>query len=62
MEGSNKIILTTEKDATRLDLHKSYLMKENLPIFVLPIQIAFHQTNRETFIDEVKSFLLDFKV
>ncbi len=62
MEGSNKIILTTEKDATRLALHKDYLIQEKLPIFVLPIKIAFHPTEESTFIDSVKKFLLDFKV
>lgn len=60
--SDNKIIVTTEKDATRLALHKEYLVKENLPIFVLPVKAVFHPTNEKPFIDEVKSFLLDFRI
>ena len=63
MEGKNKIVLTTEKDATRLALHREYLIQERLPIFVLPIKISFHPDhNQSSFIDSVKKFLLDFKV
>lgn len=62
MEGRNKIILTTEKDATRLALHRDYLIQEKLPIFVLPIKIAFHPVEGSSFIDTVKKFLLDFKI
>lgn len=63
MPGTNKIILTTEKDATRFYLHHEYLIQERLPIFVLPIKISFHpQDGEPTFIDSIKQFLLDFKV
>jgi tetraacyldisaccharide 4'-kinase len=36
----DKIILTTEKDATRLLLHRELLADMNLPIAVLPIEVA----------------------
>jgi tetraacyldisaccharide 4'-kinase len=36
-----KIIITTEKDATRLYLHRKLLEEWNLPIAVLPIRIDF---------------------
>ena len=38
---SDKIIVTTEKDATRLHLHKELLEQWNLPVMVLPIEVNF---------------------
>lgn len=40
-EKKNKIIVTTEKDATRLLIHKEQLLKWNIRIAILPIQIEF---------------------
>ncbi len=37
----DKVILTTEKDATRLLLHRERLMEMKLPIAVLPIEVEF---------------------
>lgn len=39
MEGENKIIVTTEKDAMRLHSYSDQL--KDLPIFVLPIEVDF---------------------
>ena len=62
MEGEKKIILTTEKDAMRLELHRKFLIDNKMPIFVLPIQVAFHFDEGKNFDAEIKQFLLDFKV
>ena len=62
IQASKKIILTTEKDAMRLELHRSYLIDNKLPIFVLPIEVAFHQDDALAFDDLVKQFLLKFSV
>lgn len=62
MESKNKIILTTEKDATRLELHSDYIWKQNLPIFVLPAEVAFNDEDESGFQEVVKNFLLKFKV
>ncbi len=62
IQTPNKIILTTEKDAMRLELHRSYLIDHKLPVFVLPIEVAFHQEDARTFDDLIKQFLLNFKV
>ncbi len=62
MQSSNKIILTTEKDATRLELHQDFFWKNNLPVFVLPIEVAFCDDDEMVFQDDVKRFLTDFKV
>ena len=45
----NTVFLTTEKDATRLELHKDYLMKHNIPVFVLPAKVAFLDDDDEGF-------------
>jgi len=44
MPGSNKIIVTTEKDAVRLRG-----ITEDLPFHVLPIEVAFHKENDKDF-------------
>jgi len=42
----DKIIVTTEKDATRLEIHKEELQQWNIRIAVLPIKIDFlHNSN-----------------
>ncbi len=57
-----KIIITTEKDAMRIELHREFLVQHKLPIFVLPVQVAFHFNEGEQFDNQIKDFLLDFKV
>ena len=44
MPGSNKIIVTTEKDAMRLQG-----LCEGLPVYVIPIEVAFHKENDKDF-------------
>jgi tetraacyldisaccharide 4'-kinase len=57
-----RIILTTEKDATRLELHKSYLIENQLNIYALPIQVKFHFDEGAAFDADIKQALLDFKI
>ncbi len=61
MPKGNNAILTTEKDATRLFLHKEFLLVESLPIFVLPARVTFLFEQGSLFDEEVKRFLLNFK-
>jgi len=56
-----KVILTTEKDAMRLDLHRAKLAKAGIPIFILPAKVAFHFDGRKLFDEEIKNHLLNFK-
>lgn len=58
----NTIILTTEKDATRLDLFRKLLLDKKLPIYVLPIEVAFHFEEGPTFNHLVKDFFINFTV
>ncbi|MEM9822098.1 MAG: tetraacyldisaccharide 4'-kinase [Bacteroidota bacterium] len=62
IEGKTKVILTTEKDAMRLELHRKYIIEHQLPIFALPIQVRFHGEDAQRFDRDVKEYLLGFRV
>ncbi len=59
IESKNKIMITTEKDTTRLISHREYIVQNNLPLYILPIEVKFFDT---TFDHYLKQKLLDFKV
>lgn len=61
INASRKIIITTEKDAMRLELHKRFIMENQIPVFVLPIEVDFHFDDKQHFDQSIKQFLLDFK-
>ncbi len=62
IQSEKKIILTTEKDAMRLELHRKLLIDNQLPVFALPVQVEFHSGGSEQFDQTIKDFLLNFKV
>ena len=62
MPSQRKIVLTTEKDATRLELHQGFLWKNELPVWVLPVEVEFCDNDEAGFQAAVKQFMLDFKV
>lgn len=47
--NSNKIIVTTEKDAMRLMNPEPEDILEHLPVFYLPIQVSFHPPDADKF-------------
>jgi len=53
MKGQYKIIITTEKDAVRLQAYQAVILAKKLPIYVLPIQV-FVEKEKE---NELLSFL-----
>jgi len=59
--SENKIILTTEKDATRLALHRDYIIEAKLPIFILPVEVEFLDDDAEVFDAYIKSMLIKFE-
>lgn len=61
-EDPNTIILTTEKDATRFHEHRDYIFANKLPIFILPVKVDFHFKEGMKFDQEIKDFLLNFRV
>ena len=60
IEEENKIIITTEKDAMRLEKHLDFLRAEQLPVFVLPAYVSFLE-NEIAFQNYIKNYLLEFK-
>ncbi len=60
-ETSQRIILTTEKDAMRLDNHRELLQKLNLPIYILPVAVQFIGEGPQAFDHTIKEWLLNFK-
>jgi tetraacyldisaccharide 4'-kinase len=61
IDSKNKIILTTEKDAMRLEMMADFFWKNNLPVFILPVQVEFLNNDEARFKEDLKKFLLDFK-
>jgi len=61
LESNKKVILTTEKDAMRLEMHRSFMLENDMPIFALPVEVKFHFGDAERFDTDVKEFLLNFK-
>jgi len=61
LEEKKKIILTTEKDAVRLELLKGYLQENPVPIYILPVQVVFHFGEGGEFDQAVRDFLLNFR-
>ncbi len=62
LEADNKVLLTTEKDAMRLIPFRNELRKNNVPVFLLPIQVKFLFQEIHNFDDYIKSELLKIKV
>jgi tetraacyldisaccharide 4'-kinase len=60
-EDRKPIILTTEKDAMRLDTHRAMLLELNLPIYILPVAVSFLDDNPAAFDEAVRAWLLNFK-
>lgn len=61
MEG-NKIILTTEKDAMRLEPYRQQFFDWGVDIYVLPIKVSFVEDQGADFDESIKDFLLKFRV
>ncbi|MFN4081853.1 MAG: tetraacyldisaccharide 4'-kinase [Saprospiraceae bacterium] len=61
LTGPSKMIVTTEKDATRLELHQELIALHGLEIWVLPIAVRFLDDDEAAFKREIQAFLLGFK-
>lgn len=62
LPGEKKVVVTTEKDATRLEPHREWLIEKQIPLLVVPIEVYFHFDGKEKFEEAVREFLLGFKV
>jgi tetraacyldisaccharide 4'-kinase len=61
LDAKRKFILTTEKDATRLEPFKQYLYDHQIPVFVQPTNVMFLDGDKNLFDNKVKDYLLDFR-
>ena len=61
LQADKKIVITTEKDSTRLDKHREFLLEHNIPVYILPIRVKFIEEEGESFDTFAKDFLLNFK-
>ncbi|WP_198664836.1 tetraacyldisaccharide 4'-kinase [Lewinella sp. IMCC34191] len=61
LEGRHRAIITTEKDATRLEIHRDFIARENLPVFVLPTEVKFHFGEGDTFNGLIRDYLIAFE-
>jgi tetraacyldisaccharide 4'-kinase len=55
--AAGAVLLTTEKDATRLHLHLDVIKSWNVPLFVLPIEVAILLNQQEHFDRLVNNFI-----
>lgn len=53
----NKLIVTTEKDATRLHLHADKLQEWGVQVVVLPIQVSFFFNGAAVFDNAINSYI-----
>ena len=61
LESDKKLVVTTEKDATRLLAHRAFLLEHKIPVFVLPVEVDFLFGEAEVFDQTIRDFLLDFR-
>lgn len=59
MESTEKIILTTEKDAVRLDKFKEEI--SDIPLYILPVRHRFLFNEGKLFETQVENFIVNFK-
>ena len=62
VKDSQKIYLTTEKDAIRLDAHRQYIIDHKMPIFILPAGVELLFGQKDAFDGAIKDFLMGFRV
>lgn len=61
LKSDKKIILTTEKDATRLASHWAFIQEKKLPLYVVPIRVSFLWDSESEFQAVLKEWMLSFK-
>lgn len=61
LDNKKAIILTTEKDAIRLQSHSRFIRENHLPVFALPISVKFHFEEEHDFDEHIKTFLTSFE-
>lgn len=57
MQGNQKIIITTEKDAKRLQSHPNKKVLQHLPVYYVPIEIYFLNNDGEQLIQSILNYV-----
>lgn len=57
LPGSNKIIVTTEKDVMRLSRPSLLEILKDLPVYYMPIEVSFHDNDKEIFDLQIINFV-----
>jgi tetraacyldisaccharide 4'-kinase len=57
MQAENKLIITTEKDAVKLKDHADKNYISSLPIYYLPIEVAFAENGESQLIQKIKNYV-----
>ncbi len=60
LTSNKKLLITTEKDAMRLEIHRDAMAAMKIPVYILPVKVRFHFEEAARFDADVKQFLLDF--
>lgn len=61
LTAPKKVIITTEKDSTRLDKHRDFIIENKLPVLIIPVEVKFFEFNESSFDDYIKETLLNYK-
>lgn len=61
LEMKIRFVVTTEKDAVRLEPHAQFLAENKIAVFIQAIEVRFHSFANPHFDDYIKNFLLSFK-
>lgn len=61
IDNPNKLIVTTEKDAVKLEPYREWIHKSGLAVFCLPIQIEFVGSNKAEFDNLVMNYINYFQ-
>jgi tetraacyldisaccharide 4'-kinase len=56
-ESENKILVSTEKDAMRLQTDEFKDLLKNYPIYYLPLQVAFFENDKEKFNQTILNYV-----
>lgn len=58
--GKNKLIITTEKDAVRLREANLLPLLANLPLFYMPVEVAFHGGDQRIFDQLIQDYVTSY--
>jgi tetraacyldisaccharide 4'-kinase len=57
LKSEHKIILTTEKDAMRLQMEGIREILEEYPVFYQPVEVEFHGKDKEEFQETIRTYV-----